>query len=390
MRYWKIVSCVLCLSLIFSTQALSLEDRHLKARLLWESDLEADALYRSISTVLQTSTGEFIVLDKRSMVINKYSADGEYLDYVEIRGEGPGEISSATGITIDESDNIFLLSAMGPVVVNLQAKWDVSLRSRAEMWHINGVESSGFGLAAGQDDLLVVSFTAYRSDNEILFQTISKDSFEEGKVIVSFPSLMSASRENSERDYYFKNYRSWCVSAEGELFVPRAWSSEGNSYNIDVYSLDGTHQRTLQKERVRKKRSEKDVRETEEYLLGGAEMVRIAREEYGKAPFNMEEYPPDVLSLFEQGAEIWVRTPYDEREGAFRVYDVFSKSGEEIGQVELDCEECNPKKDQVYLFGNRMIVVKGMYDKQFIQQAADADELQLLCFKLEGEEHETP
>jgi len=383
----SIVMSVVFFSILSPAVGLGVEARFVHLDQLWKTDPDEAPFFNSIKEVLQNSDGEFIVLDSRSLTIHVFGGDGTHTENINLYGEGPGEISRLVDIAIDEHDDVFLLSPFGPTIVNMQAKWEPTSQSRGVLSDITGDMSSGFSLDTHGGKFLVSSIGSYQTDNEVVFQAFSKDGFEELEKVATFPVQERARLTDSEQDYYFANHHPWCVSSEGDLFITHSWSNEDEYYQIDKLSLDGDLQLTLKKKREKKKRTTREIGQVEELLLGGPAMVAMVKKMRNtSAPIKIAEYSPDITHIFEYGSEIWVQpSGKQERAGVFRRFDVFSKSGEELSEVLMACEECDSVKDELYIFGNMAIVVKGMYDKSMsspLGEVEGADPLQIICYRI--------
>lgn len=385
LRILAIAWAALALVPTFGFAADNPVERKFRAIANWKSDVDDLPLFRQISRVAIDSQHRLLVLDARSLVIHSFDASGAYLGEIALGGEGPGELSSIVDFTLDADDNILALSPFGPSVVDIRAAWS-QVTTRKELIAPGIGPSTGFSIGTHGDRVLVWSFGSMGDKQAVMLMSTPRNLRGPVTVLTSLPADERSVTEFSEKDYLFGNYRPWCVSTDGYLFAAAGWSSPGDQYEIHRYGPNGARDSTFGGARRQNGRTRDEVRRAEELLMGGPDMVDLARRSASGDPIRMADTNPDVTDIFEFSDEIWVHPyePVERRDHSWR-FDAFTKDGRPLGAVRLRVDGYRADKDRLFVLRDRVVVVKGMVDMMLsspLGMVRDADPLQVICARI--------
>ena len=378
-------SCLFCVLFSFFMGNMALSET-IDLEYMWETDVDADPIFRIIDRVEMSSLGEFWVLDSRSFLIHVFSGDGDLLKSIDYYGDGPGELSKSVDFVLGDEGSVYLLAPFGPKVVDLRAKYEDIVKSIAFLPEMFGEPATGIAIEKMGSNLLVVSWRTF--SDQLIFQLISSDLFHGEN---EFKSVLLDTKKTSrisivaESDKFYTEMKPWCTTSEGEFFVAASRNCVGSKFIVEHYSSNGKLLGLIEKEIVRHRRNNYEKELAESRILKGPGFVKMMKDQ--GVSFLVEDFDPDVLKIYEVGSEVWVCTGVDYDSNTL-FFDAYSKGRQFRRSVNLVCHGVNLNMDILYLWEEAAIVVKGVSDVKsssvFDDPREDQDPLQIQGFKFSG------
>lgn len=303
---------------------------------LWRVGGEGEAegeLFGVVQQAVVDADGNSYLLDEQLHDVRVFDAEGGYVTSFGREGEGPGELDHPQDLVLFEDGRIGVLHGR-PSRLTLFAPsggMGEDLRigdgeafgfsRRAEMAGARPVvqrslttmgdgTSTSTQLLVGLDPATGAHAIAYVEKSETQEQLASS-----GRVMISISTTF---------------IEDWTAGPDGRVYVVR----EGDSYEIEVYGPDGTHERTI------RRAYDRVAKPTDVYENDRAQMRSFA-ERFGSAfdESTVNKHYSDIDRLHVRpGGELWVLPSsgrMDDDPGALGVFDVFDASGRLVRQVEV-------------------------------------------------------
>jgi len=304
--------------------------------------------------------GNAYLVDNQLIEVKIYSPEGEFLNALGRRGDGPGEVRSlGTALLMPDGSLGLVQSFPGRVVtVEMDGTPGTSMIPGRTDPTSGGFMSITTALNRG--GTLAFSGTRIQRHGDTATRTqflgvFAPDGSPRATLVEKAFEQRRGSLEVSELKEDFAHGR-FTVGPEGRIFV----APERNVYRIDVYEADGTPLRSFGREyeSVRRTAAEKD--RAEDFLQPWRRRRRAQME------FSIENTEPDILRLHvTENGEVWVLTSRgarDTRPGVTCVYDIFDPQGVFVRQAALVSEGDGIVDGLFPVGGDRFLLVKGYAD----------------------------
>lgn len=331
-----------------------------------------DMIFGMITQVRRDAAGNLYVMDAQLSQVHVYSPQGELLRTLFNEGEGPGEIRGPRDLVLMNDGRVGAVQEVPGKLIFVDGQG-----APAGDLMIDGAGTQRGGMcqtfsAFTNGDLLLVAGFVQSPGNEpgTLNQTNFLSSFDaQGRRLHDFGKV--------ENKYSFSAF----VFDESTSLAPFWWNAavgpkgrvyvapEIGKYEIQVFSADGTLEKTISRDYKAWPRSRAD----KEYFT---DMVKAI---YSGLPFEIEiallDDEPAIVYLHRglrvhPDGTLWVLTTRGIREptnGAMATFDVFDTSGKFDRQVNVH-GAWNGRSDGVFFLGDdRAVVVTGFADAMITQ-----------------------
>jgi hypothetical protein len=334
------------------TQTIELEE-------LWRvgGDDDDELLFGMIGQVLQDDEGNVYILDRQLSEVKVLSADGEFLRTLSREGEGPGETRRPRDMLMLDDGSLGIVQMMPGRIVGVGLDGTPG----------DNITPGGEGEAGGFSAL----FNAWSRDGNLLIcgekmvprppgvidvtrylARIATDGTEEVRLIEKQSERDMQRFVWDEGEDYFVQHGGLALGAKGRVYA----APVRDRYQVQVYALDGTIERVIEREFTPRKRNQDDkdrVSNTMRMVINGREV-----------PKEIADTDPCIDQLWVDDAEqLWVlssRSDRDQPDGVFQIYDIFDERGRFVRQTAVTCPG-DPLEDGLFLLGKgRAILVRGL------------------------------
>ena len=354
---------------------------------------DEDNILGVVGQVLADDNDNIYLLDYQLVEVMVFDAQGEYVQSLGSKGEGPGEIQRPADLVFMPNGNIGLVQSFpGKIVLVDQS----------------GLPAGGF--RPGGDDPSAGGFFALRGaasrGGRMVFsgvrmtrgeKTRSAENFvssygEDGQRLIQFYETTSVrqsrGQEFSEEDEFFPHEGGWTLGPEGRVFV----NSERNNYEITSYNPDGTLAYTI------KRPFESWKRSAEEKKIAEDAVMPWRRRNRHRMNIVVASTEKDIAQMrVANDGRLWVlssRGRRDQSEGVHSTWDVFDKTGHFEKTVAIACEGVGIK-DKLFFAGEDFVVLVKQYAdalKSFQGQSGEnqtneteeleAQPLEVICYRI--------
>lgn len=346
---------------------------------LWRTDTDSEPFFRNIKKVLYAPEAEeFFVLDDLSAVIHVYSAEGQILRSMDVKGDGPGKVFALADIQLLPDGRMGLLSPLGPKIVMITRHGDPIYDSLSEIEFYSdkqSVSSCYFFESVGHKYILAGEQSYHGST----FITVcNTNGYREVDLLDLAINSRPGEQIVDDNDDFLLAQKPWAVAQNRMVYI----SSErtgANHYTIMASDpLTGTTDLIITQPFSQRRRTSSELDASRASAFGGLSNYN----EFVLSGWSViiPEYAPDVISITEHSNGLWVETSRS-RDSAAWTYDVFSLDGFFTEKAVVVCADGNSTKDDLYIFGSTVLVVKGSYDVMASGLDPDQDELQVICYE---------
>ncbi len=292
-----------------------------------------DESFADVSYLAVDAEGKIYCLDIKDQKIKVFDKNGKFLLAIGKQGQGPGEFGLAVGIQITR-DNLLMVEDNAIRRLTLFKPTGEYVRNIPMADKMNLVSL----LLDAQGNYLGRELVVDKSNGKMFFEAKKFDQnlkplFTLDKIEYPIPDPGSKAKMN-----YLEMKSAYQFDPAGNIYYGR-----NQTYDIKVYSPEGKHIRTIEKEYDRIKITQQDIEGA--IAATAAKMPGVNYRDLFAFP---EYYPPyDSFILDEQG-RLFVRTyNKDETEGGV-VADVFDAEGRFIAQFITKSDLKLFKKNKAY------------------------------------------
>ena len=352
---------------------------------------DSDEIFGAIAGVVRTDEGHIAVLDNQLCEIQLFSRDGEPLQTLGGRGEGPGQFQQGIGLTTMPGGGLGVVQSFpGKLIAYFPdgtPAGEIVPRLAAE--------------ASPQSFL--VAYRAHRAGERLVMacmdQVFGQDGMQQHHMLGVFELDGALAVELwSERDQVdmsrgypmdetaMTRYSERVLGRDdGAVVAVTDWLD----YRIRVFGPDGKPVLGITREYTPIDRTPEERRMVEEVFAGFTRNVPNARLEIAERHRSVDELH------WGPGGELWALSGegrYRAPEGSMGVYDVYdSHTGRFLRQVDLRAPG-DPTRDTAYPLGDQVIVIRGFYDAVLGMSGGGTDEssaadhepeeLSIICYDL--------
>ncbi len=290
-------------------------------------------MFNGVTDVATDSQRNIYVLDRRNFRVQKFDRNGQYLQTIGKKGQGPGEFERPARLFLDTQDNIYITDGGG----RIEGRMIKIFNNRGEFVQVIHLESpiSDFHVDSEGNILANVSQIVERGTKRAVVKMNS-----EGKIIkkiAEFSDVKQVIKRSSERSASFRASHHYTprlsFSPINERTFSYAYSTE---YQLFIIDKDGKLLLKIQKKEVTNSISQREKERIIEILeesisRSGTRWPEGVLEEACNfpptRPFFWWAIADDRQRLF-----LWrVKSVLDERQE--REFDVFNKEGYFIYRV---------------------------------------------------------
>jgi hypothetical protein len=276
-----------------------------------------DQAFSQVSTFVVDEEGGIFALDFKDQKIKVFDRTGKFLRLIGKPGQGPGELGMASGIqltsdktlVVEDATNrrLALFKPSGEFIKNISTSDKLGLVNILLDGKGN-VIGREMGLAEGNAKMF---FEIKKFDADL------KPLFTLDKIEFPIPIPGSGTKMN-----ILEMISAYQFDPAGNIYYGR-----NADYEIKIYSPDGKHIRTIQKEYDRVKVTQADIDEMLERIPNVAGGVNI------KDMFSFPDvFPPFQLFLLDDQGWLYVRTFTKGKAKGEYEFDVFDAEGKFIAQ----------------------------------------------------------
>jgi len=276
-----------------------------------------DQAFSQVSTFVVNEEGGIFALDFKDQKIKVFDRTGKFLRLIGKPGQGPGELGMASGIqltsdktlVVEDATNrrLALFKPSGEFIKNISTSDKLGLVNILLDGKGN-VIGREMGLAEGNAKMF---FEIKKFDADL------KPLFTLDKIEFPIPIPGSGTKMN-----ILEMISAYQFDPAGNIYYGR-----NADYEIKIYSPDGKHIRTIQKEYDRVKVTQADIDEMLERIPNVAGGVNI------KDMFSFPDvFPPFQLFLLDDQGWLYVRTFTKGKAKGEYEFDVFDAEGKFIAQ----------------------------------------------------------
>jgi len=333
---------------------------------------DEDNLLGVVNQVLTDDQGNTYLLDIQLVEVQVFDADGIYSGTLGQRGDGPGEVRNAFGEVFLPDGTLGLIQGFpGRIVkIDLAGTPAGEFRPGGEDPAAGGFfvlrSSASFG-----NRLVLGGMKVSRGDNSRtathFIAAFDPDETESARYLEKVTVRDFGRGEISEKDEYFPAQGKWALGRDGRVYV----AAERNEYRIDVYSPDGTLERSITRAYDSRKRSESEMETAREMIMPAGRRGR------NNVKVVVEPTEPDILNLrIDPEGWMWVlpgRGVHDQEPGVHSTWDVFDPEGTFVRQVAFACEGDGAEDALFFDGGQRAYLVREHAQAMFAFRGRGAD-----------------
>ncbi len=270
-----------------------------------------DETFSEVSYLVVDGEGKIYGLDIKEQKIKVFDNNGEFLRAIGKQGQGPGEFGLAAGIQLT-GDNLLMVedNAQRRLILFKPTGEFVRYISLADKIGLVSLILDAQGNYLGRE-------VVFSDDNEKMF-FVAKKFDQDLKPLFTFDKIEAPIPGPNTKTNYMEMMSFYQFGPEGNIYYGR-----NKNYDIKIYSPEGKHIRTIEKEYDRTKLIQEDI---DEMFAGSPDKSYMER-------FEFPEYFPPYQSfrLDEQG-RLFVRTFTKGKAKGEYVVDVFDTEGRFITQ----------------------------------------------------------
>jgi hypothetical protein len=358
---------------------------------LWQVGGEDDeeTVFGIITKVLIDDENNIYLLDAQLSEISVFSPEGERINTLGREGDGPGEFRGPTDMCFLPEGTIGVLQAFPGKVIKLNLDntsagvWDLGDPTKGAFYIMRGLRAGGGNVVAGGTEQHVDQ-AAGLITRETFLSNISTEGLRDITFSSSTVSFKFQDLKFDEKTLIDGADRRFDVSTDGKVVVaiPR------NSYEVSLFSADGTLERVFSRE------YESWVRDERAAGIWQRILETIQSQQAPNAPVSWEDTEPDVeLLRVAADGSVWIlnsRAMWTDTPGAFTYYDVFSPTGHFEEQVQVICEG-DPQEDLLFMAGNDLaFMVTGFWDAALSRfggagatdDEEEAEPMSVICYRM--------
>jgi hypothetical protein len=292
-----------------------------------------DESFTDVSYLAVDAEGKIYCLDIKDQKIKVFDKNGKFLLAIGKQGQGPGELGLAVGIQITH-DNLLMVedNAIRRLTLFKPTGEFVRNISMADKMSLVSLLLDAQGNYLGRE--LVID----KSNGKMFFEAKKFDQnlkplFTLDKIEYPIPDPNSKAKMN-----YLEMKSIYQFDPEGNIYYGR-----NKTYDIKIYSPEGKHIRTIEKEYDRIKITQQDIDGM--IAATAAKMPGVNYKDLFAFP---EYYPPyDSFILDEQG-RLFVRTYNKDKAKDGVVVDIFNAEGRFVAQFATKSDLKLFKKNKAY------------------------------------------
>jgi hypothetical protein len=304
---------------------------------VWRAGGEyGEDIFGMISQVRVADDGTIYLLDTQLAEVPVFSSDGERLDTLSRQGEGPGETRLPSNLIFMPDGTLGICQIFPGKITRITREGTPA----GDVMIGGGDPTRGgflqlFDCIASGDHLIVTG------------EAISQNGGT-GQTRVNFVAACDLEGDETVR-YWEKSreldfarfvydedaigrvdYRKVAVGADGRVYL----ACERNAYRIHVFAPDGSLERIIERVYEHRARDSEDARRLREAIMAQLQQLPDPKVE-------VSETEPDIAALrFGSDGNLWVDTSrggYEQPEGVFYTWDVFTPDGHFLKQVAAVC-----------------------------------------------------
>jgi hypothetical protein len=350
----------------------------LLSRELWRTDPDDAPYFQSIRKVIRDpDTADFYVLDERARTLHVYGPRGRHLRSLNVEGEGPGQVSAVTDVQFLSGGQLGLLSPVGPSLVRITREGDPVYNPLA---HVDFFADAGeiancYRFEVCGDAYVMAGEQSFAGHS---FLALYTDYGDRRRFLLDRPiHFRPYDRVFDDHDDFLLAYKPWIVASNQLVYFSPERTGDG-VYSLEVVDRTGRTVRRIQRDFQRRRRTGQELAAVQAAHFHGPEA--LAGHAARGWTIVMPDSDPDVLGITEQGNGLWVETSRTrDRPGAW-VFDVFDLDGRFVEQACVRCPGADNAKDELYVFAETVLLVKGQFDAVAGGFDAEQDPLQLFCY----------
>ena len=348
-----------------------------------------DQIFGVITQVRTDDEGNTYLLDSQLNEVRVFSAEGEFVEVLGREGEGPGEFRNANQLMRLPNGNWGIMQAAPGRIAQISA---------------DGEPLSDYPIPTGEAGGFVV-LRGGNASADNLFLTLQKNQPGEGMFTMAITLTACDDQGNeltsyvsTERELVFADPvideeiwdtfdRRWGPTVDGRIFAVL----RNSTYAINVWNVDGSLDRIIEREYTPLARTQEEIDET-------TEIYERFTAQLPNAKIKISDNAPSIANIYARNdGSIWVlsgRGASQQPEGALGTFDVFSPEGHFVRQVTL-IGDGDSQRDQFLFEKDRLFVITGFLDaamNAFAAGGSDDDEeeeyvepLEVICYKLDDE-----
>lgn len=276
-----------------------------------------DESLSQVSTFVVDGEGGILALDFKEQKIKVFDKTGKFLRQIGRPGQGPGELGMASGIQLMADGTLAVEDAANRRLAQFKPSGEfIKNISMSGMLGLVNILLDGKGNAIGRE-MGLAEGNAKMFFEIKKFDPSLKPLFTLDKIEFPIPIPGSGTKLN-----ILDMISAYQFDPAGNIYYGR-----NADYEIKVYSPEGKHTRTIQKEYDRVKVTQADIDEMLERIPNTTPGVNI------KEMFSFPEYfPPYQSFLLDDQGQMYVRTFTKGKAKGEYEFDVFDPEGKFIAQ----------------------------------------------------------
>jgi hypothetical protein len=287
--------------------------------------------FSNVGYLVVDGKGKIFGLDIKAQKIKVFDRNGDFLRAIGKQGQGPGEFGLAAGIQLTD-DNLLMV--------------EDNANRRLVLFKPTGefVRTISMADKLGLVSLILDAQGNYLGREVVIDQSNGKMFFEAKKFDQNLKSLFTLDRIEAPipgpkaKTNFLEMMSFYQLDPAGNIYYGR-----NKTYDIKIYSPDGKHIRTIEKDYDRRKVTQQDIDE----MI--AETLKITPGVDYRELFSFPEYfPPYQSFVLDEYGRLYVRTFTKGRAKDEYLVDVFDAKGRYIAQFITKSDLKLFKKNKVY------------------------------------------
>jgi hypothetical protein len=346
-----------------------------------------------INEVFRDDSGRLYLLDIQLTEVLVYDEEGQYVQSLGQRGDGPGELRYVTDALLLPDGTVGLVQPFPGKIVKVDRNGVPAGEVRP-----GGDDPTKGGFfamrtAASVNDHLVISgLKISRGENSRTATHFIGQLGLDGSEGHHFRELVNVREFGRQKvvelDEFFPHENGWALAPDGSVVIVPA----RNEYRLEVHAAGGEPRLSFSREYTSVKRTDVERERAE------AMMMPWRRRNRASIEFVMEPTEPDVLQLHvADDGRIWVlpsRGVRDQAAGVHSTWDVFTPDGVFERQVAMACD-ANGLQDAMFFPGGDLVVVikeheqalwafqaRGADDPGAETGEGEANPLEVICYRI--------
>ncbi|MCP4292523.1 MAG: 6-bladed beta-propeller [bacterium] len=320
---------------------------------------DEDNLLGVIGQVMADDQDNIYLLDFQLVEVMVFDKEGQYIQSLGSQGEGPGEIRRAADVVFMPDGNIGLVQSFPGRIVQIDAAGIPAGEfrpggddpSKGGFFALRGAASrngrmvfSGARITRGEKSRTAVNFVAaYGEEGQRTQLFYDKTSVREFR-----------GQEFNETVEYFPHEGGWTLGPEGRVYI----NTDRNDYAINVYTPDGTLERTIKRPFQSWKRNDEEMQTAKDNIMPWRRRNRH------RMNLVVDSTEKDIIRMrVADDGRLWVlnsRGLREQAEGIHSTWDVFDTDGKFEKTVAIACEGVG-LRDRLFFTENGMVVLVKQY-----------------------------